>query len=181
MKVTWVAVFASFVAAQTFNGLPSCATTCLTAFESGSSIAGCNSIDIACICSNTSFLSSIACCLAAQCSLADQQAATTYALNLCKANAVTNLPTAVSCTSTATSGSTGSAATQATTTSPFSSGSSGASTGSTSTANVTSHASSSTTSSSAAAATQTKNAALQIIPGAGARILGGLAAVAAFL
>ncbi|CZR50689.1 uncharacterized protein PAC_00563 [Phialocephala subalpina] len=181
MKVTWIAIFANLVSSQTFNGLPSCATSCLTNYESSSSIAGCNSIDIACICSNTSFLSGIACCLAAQCSAADQQAAVTYALNLCKANQVTNLPTAVSCTSTATSGSTGSAATQATTTSPSSSGSTATSKGSTSAASVTSHASSSTTSSNAAAATQTTNAAPQIIPGAGAGILGGLAAVAAFL
>ncbi|KUJ22372.1 uncharacterized protein LY89DRAFT_728526 [Mollisia scopiformis] len=173
MKFTLIALFGGLVAAQTFQGLPLCATSCLTAFESGSTIAGCNSLDITCICSNQSFLGSIACCLAANCDAADQQAATQYAINLCKANLVTNLPTAVSCTSTATSGSTGSAATPATTSAPSNTGS----TGIAKTASTTAH----TSSSSTTAASQTQNAAHQRTPGVGVGLVGGLAAVAVFL
>ena len=66
---------------------------CVAKFTSGSSIGGCNGIDAKCICANPSFISGIACCLASACNPADQQTATTFALNFCKTVGVTGLPT----------------------------------------------------------------------------------------
>ncbi|CZT01520.1 hypothetical protein WAI453_006962 [Rhynchosporium graminicola] len=88
----------SFVSAQG-DGVPACAQPCVVKFTSGggSSIAGCNRIDVACICSNKSFINDIACCLSDQCSKPEQDKAVTYALALCKANQVQDLPTSVSC------------------------------------------------------------------------------------
>ncbi|RAL63131.1 hypothetical protein DID88_004213 [Monilinia fructigena] len=87
MKTNFIAftvttVLAGLTSAQ--NGLPTCAQSCVTQYTSGSQIAGCANLDIACICSNDSFLSGIACCLAAACEAADEQIAVAYAQNLCK-------------------------------------------------------------------------------------------------
>jgi hypothetical protein len=152
---------------------------CVSDFTSGSQIAGCNSVDITCICSNKNFLSDIACCLVNVCSVADQQAATEYAQTLCRTNGVTNLPSAVSCASTATqsstaapSGSTATSGTSTTTTSTSATGS--AATHSTTTSGTATGASSSTPAA-------TKNAGPQNVAGVGAGILGGLVAAAALM
>jgi len=146
-----------------FNGVPTCGQSCLTKYISGGNIAGCSSLNVACICSNQSFLSDVACCLSVSCDAADQQIATNFADNLCKANGVT-VPTAVVCTSTAasTASSTGSQ-----------------SSSSASIAATTSSTPSST--SSSAATTSTSNAGPLNAAGLGAGILGGLAAAAALL
>ncbi|KAL2072531.1 hypothetical protein VTL71DRAFT_11874 [Oculimacula yallundae] len=152
------------------EGVPSCATPCVNQFTTGggNAIAGCNRLDAACICSNKSFLSDIACCLVDKCSVADQQKATNYALAFCQANQVTGLPTAVSCASTITStgmpSSTNNAAATIT---------SGSATSSVA-ANGASTTGSGTTSAPA-------NAAPTNAAGVGAGILGGLAAVVALL
>jgi hypothetical protein len=107
-------------------------------------------------------LTNIACCLVGVCDQADQNAATTYAHQICASNGVTNLPPAVSCASSVTSSAaaaTGSS-TVSTTTSPASA--------------TTSTATSATTSTPA---TVTKNAGPHNVAGVGAGILGGLAAV----
>lgn len=152
---------------------------CVTDFTSGSQIAGCNSVDITCICSNKNFLSGIACCLVGVCSAADQQAATEYAQTLCKTNGVTNLPSAVSCASSATQSSTaapsGSTATSGTSTASTST----SATGSVSTHSTTTSGTVAGASSSAPAAT--KNAGPQNMAGMGAGILGGLVAAAALM
>ena len=135
---------------------------CVAKFTSGSTIAGCNGPDVSCICANKDFLSNIACCLVDVCNQADQEAATTYAHQICAANGVTNLPASVVCTSSATS-----STSTATGTNAASAATSGASTTTTSGA--------STSSSSPAA---TKNAGPHNnVAGVGAGILGGLAAV----
>jgi len=169
-------------------GLPTCAQSCVTQFTSGSNIGSCNSLDIACICSNSNFLGGIACCLAGACSPADQVAATNYAQSFCKISGVTDLPTAVSCTSTAASTGSGSAATGAPNTA--SSSPSSSSTGS-SAAELTSSVASSVSSavssasksvasgSSSASASATKNAGLQNMAGDGSGVFGGVAAVVA--
>ncbi|KAH7417307.1 hypothetical protein BKA64DRAFT_769230 [Cadophora sp. MPI-SDFR-AT-0126] len=167
----------SLTIAQGVSGtLPSCAQPCVNQFTSagGSEIAGCNRIDVACICSNKDFLSGIACCLVDKCNVEDQQKATDYALAFCRANQVTGLPTAVSCISTATAStgtptSTGSAAATIT-----SSGSSPTSSASSVGANAASTTSSGTTSAPT-------NAAPTNAARVGAGIMGGLAAVVALL
>jgi hypothetical protein len=145
-----------------------------------------NNLDAACICANTSFLAGIACCLSTACSAADQTVAVQFAQNLCKANGVTNLPSAVVCASTAASSATGvaSAATTAATTAAKTTASV-ASNGTVSTGSLSTpigSVTSSRTSSSSAAASATKNAALaQNVAGMGAGIAGGIAAIVALL
>jgi cytoskeletal protein RodZ len=152
---------------------------CVSDFTSGSQIAGCNAVDITCICSNKNFLSGIACCLVGVCSAADQQAATEYAQTLCRTNGVTNLPSAVSCASTATQSSTaapsGSTATSGTsTTSTSTSATDSATTHSTTTSGT-------AVSASTSAPAATKNAGPHNMAGVGAGILGGLVAAAALM
>ncbi|KIN02449.1 hypothetical protein OIDMADRAFT_18318 [Oidiodendron maius Zn] len=173
--------------------LPSCATTCLTQYTTGGQIAGCNKIDIKCICSNKDFLSGIACCLASSCSPADQEAAVQYAESLCSTNGVTNLPPSVTCDSTASStptsaasSSSQSSSTEATTTnaSATSTGTTAATTSPGVTAASTSASSSTgaaSSSSSASASPTSTNVAALNVAGLGAGLVGGLAAVAAFL
>jgi len=179
MKATFLTVFAVLVTFTSAQGgtltLPSCAQSCVVKFTSGSNIGGCSSSDIKCICGNSGFLSGIACCLAGQCDAADQTAATNYAIQFCGISGVTNLPTAVSCTSTASS--TGTAVSSSGTTSP----SAGSTTSSTPASSVTSSASSassaasvasSASSATSASASATKNASPQNVAGVGAGIFG---------
>ncbi|TEY82953.1 hypothetical protein BOTCAL_0026g00160 [Botryotinia calthae] len=166
-------VLAGFTSAQ--NGLPTCAQSCVTQYTTGSQIAGCASLDIACICSNSSFLNGIACCLADACDTEDEQTAVTYAQNLCRTSGVTNLPSVVSCASSASSTSS-SAASSAT-------GAAGTTTSGSSTASRTGTSSSNTAtgSSTSASASATSNAGLQNEIGAGAGLLGGLAVIVGLL
>jgi len=180
-----IAGFASVAYAQ--NGVPTCGQPCITPYVSGSSIAGCAQLDVACICANSQFLSGISCCLEASCDPADQQQAVDFALNLCSVNGVTNLPTAVSslCTSSvvytgSASSSTGVAATTTSGSSSATPSGTGASTGSSSSHTSAASTGSSTGSSSAAAASKT-NAAGHNVAGMGVGIIGGLAGFAALL
>ncbi|RQM06993.1 hypothetical protein DH86_00000119 [Scytalidium sp. 3C] len=192
------------------QNLPPCAQQCVNKFTSGSEIGGCQAVNAACICANPDFLSNIACCLAGACSVADQQAATTFALNFCKIAGVTNLPTAVSCvssTATATGSGTAAAGTSAsapttTTGGSASSASSSASTSASAAATTNSSSSGSASSSAAAATTpasqassasssasasasKSSSASANVGPqnaaGMGAGILGGLAAAVVLL
>ncbi|KAK6068647.1 CFEM domain-containing protein [Seiridium cupressi] len=94
------------------NGLPDCAFAlqkqCVTKFTSGTNIGGCPQLNVSCICSQQSFLSDIACCLADVCSAADQQAAVDYAHSLCSTAGVT-VPSAVTCSSKSSGASAGTA------------------------------------------------------------------------
>ncbi|KAH9985006.1 hypothetical protein F4779DRAFT_322384 [Xylariaceae sp. FL0662B] len=88
------------VAADT-SQLPKCAQSCVTKFTTGSNIGDCAQLDAKCICSDKDFLSDISCCIADVCS-ADEQAATiAFAVSFCRTQGVTDLPTTVTCASTA--------------------------------------------------------------------------------
>ncbi|KAM0258366.1 hypothetical protein ACHAQJ_003841 [Trichoderma viride] len=81
-----LAFVATLAAAQA--GIPSCATGCVTKFTTGSSIAGCQQLDIACICKNSDFLDGIACCLTTACDAASQTQAVKYAQQICSSAGV---------------------------------------------------------------------------------------------
>ncbi|KAK4655352.1 hypothetical protein QC762_301640 [Podospora pseudocomata] len=86
---------ATSVAAQGLADLPECARDCATQYLRGG-IGNCGS-DPECICKNSTFLDSIACCLVDVCNEADQKTAVSVAATLCKAFGVNDLPTAVTC------------------------------------------------------------------------------------
>ncbi|TVY19840.1 hypothetical protein LARI1_G001339 [Lachnellula arida] len=83
---------------------------CTTQFTTGTTVGGCNALDIACICASSGFLNNvslvhpqsrkmhdIACCLAASCNSQDQATAVAFAKNLCTTSGATNVPSAVVC------------------------------------------------------------------------------------
>ncbi|KAB8302637.1 hypothetical protein EYC80_006005 [Monilinia laxa] len=184
MKTNFIAftittVLAGLTSAQ--NGLPTCAQSCVTQYTSGSQIAGCANLDIACICSNDSFLSGIACCLAAACEAADEQIAVAYAQNLCKTSGVTDLPSMVSCAATATPTASGSAGTA---TGPAPTGTSGTNTTlgtSTATGPKASSSGNASVTSGKTSPTATSNSVLQYEIGLGAGLLAGVGAMIALL
>ncbi|CAI4216810.1 unnamed protein product [Parascedosporium putredinis] len=75
-----------------------CAQSCVNGATSGTKIAGCNQGDIGCVCANSQFLDSIACCLADACDEAGQKAAVSFARALCGGAGVT-VPEEVVCKS----------------------------------------------------------------------------------
>ncbi|KAF7526361.1 hypothetical protein G7054_g10791 [Neopestalotiopsis clavispora] len=156
------ATFVALVVAQ--DGLPDCAKNCVTQFTTGDNIGGCPQINAQCICSQQSFISGIACCLADVCSAADQQAAVDYAVKFCGSFGVT-VPSAVSCTSTAT----------ATGTSTADSSSTGSVTSTGTAGSVTTTATTGTAASATAASTTSQNAGSSGSSGS-VGIVGGLAA-----
>ncbi|KAG9242381.1 hypothetical protein BJ878DRAFT_175417 [Calycina marina] len=182
MKATFLAAafaaITSVCTAQAPAGLPSCAQGCVVKFTSGSSIGNCQSSDAKCICSSSSFLGDISCCLTSVCSADDQQTAIDYAVSFCKISGVTGLPTAVVCSSSTAGGtsasSTSDAASSGTTSAP---GSSSTSDHSTITSSPTSAAAVSTTSSTSSTTTPNAGSANINAVGVGAG-LGILAFVA---
>ncbi|KAK3900270.1 hypothetical protein C8A05DRAFT_36107 [Staphylotrichum tortipilum] len=172
---------ASIAAAQTPE-LPKCAQSCADKFLRGG-IGNCGS-DPACICANKDFLGSIACCLAGVCDGPSQTQAVGFAANLCKGFGVTDLPTAVACstasnTGAATTGSSSSSAAAATT---AASSSSSAATGTSSAAS--SSGSSASSSGTAAAASTNKSTNVGPRPTAaavGLGVMGGVIAAVAML
>ncbi|KAH6608614.1 hypothetical protein Trco_001960 [Trichoderma cornu-damae] len=63
-------------------------TGCVTKFTTGTSIAGCQQLDIGCICKNADFLNGIACCLSTSCDKASQDQAVQYAKQICSSAGV---------------------------------------------------------------------------------------------
>ncbi|KAL2153019.1 hypothetical protein VTH82DRAFT_4174 [Thermothelomyces myriococcoides] len=112
---------AGAVAAQDGLNLPTCAQTCAGSLLS-SSIGDCGRGDVKCICSNKSFLSDIACCLADDCSPQDQERAVDAARDLCSGFGVTDLPDEVTCSSASSSAASSSATGASTTASSSGSG-----------------------------------------------------------
>jgi hypothetical protein len=154
--------------------------TCAAGFTTPGLVAGCPLANIACICSNSTFISSISCCLAANCDQADQAQAIGFADQLCSDNGVT-VATAVICL-TGSSTSTASTTTSASTTTA-SSNLTTTNTASTTTRAFTTTTTASTTStkaSSSASAVSTGGAA-QNRAGLGVGFAGGLLAALAFL
>ncbi|RAK98359.1 CFEM domain-containing protein [Aspergillus ibericus CBS 121593] len=93
----------NLAAAQGMESLPACARDCAT----GAIPKSCSAIDVGCICSNTSFITSISCCVATACSDQDQNSAITFAQQICSGAGVTDLPQSAGCTSGSTASATG--------------------------------------------------------------------------
>jgi hypothetical protein len=154
--------------------------TCAAGFTTPGLVAGCPLANVACICSNSTFISSISCCLAANCDQADQQQAINFADQLCSDNGVT-VATAVICL-------TGSStATVSTTTTSSTTGASSNLT-TTKTASTTTKVSTTTTAgsttptkASSSASAVTTGGATQNRAGVGVGFAGGLLAALAFL
>lgn len=172
---------------------------CADKFLTGG-IGNCGS-DAKCICSDKSFLSDIACCLAepGACDTADQSSAVVFASQLCAAQGVT-VPSAVTCTSTfaSTGTGTGTAASATTTgtatatetgTTAAATGATGGTTATTTSSSSTSSSSSSSSTSSSAsgtaAAATTSSSSTNYAPresaAVGAGLVGGLVAALAML
>jgi len=66
--LTLVAAFASTVFGAGTSGLPACAQGCI-----GTSFGSCGSLDVKCICSDTSLIQGLACCVSTSCDQADQE------------------------------------------------------------------------------------------------------------
>ncbi|KAJ9602542.1 hypothetical protein H2200_013085 [Cladophialophora chaetospira] len=82
----------SFAAAQDLSQLPSCAVTCaLNAIGA----TGCQATDAKCVCSATSFLSSVQTCISTACNATDQAATLAFAQQYCGSAGITiTLPSA---------------------------------------------------------------------------------------
>ncbi|KAH8882595.1 hypothetical protein GQ53DRAFT_456466 [Thozetella sp. PMI_491] len=115
-SVAVVVAAAAFAGVAMAQSLPDCATSCANQFFVNGGYGNCGN-NVKCICSDSSFLSNIACCLAGTCSPADQTAAVSYAQQLCNGAGV-SVPSAVSCTSTSAPASQTSGSVSATTTPP---------------------------------------------------------------
>ncbi|KAF4581032.1 cell wall protein [Ophiocordyceps camponoti-floridani] len=91
-----VTLAASLAAAQDLGGMPACAKDCVSKYMGGSSVAGCQAADIACVCKNKDFLNNIACCLSKACKPEDQDKTISFAKQLCNAAGV-QVPDKVEC------------------------------------------------------------------------------------
>ncbi|KAI9039088.1 CFEM domain-containing protein [Aspergillus affinis] len=89
----------STAAAQGLDSLPSCAKDCAT----NAIPEHCGMIDVGCICSDKSFLSSISCCVSNKCSEDDQKTVIQFANQICSGAGVKDLPKSASCASGASS------------------------------------------------------------------------------
>ncbi|KIH93672.1 hypothetical protein SPBR_04446 [Sporothrix brasiliensis 5110] len=183
MKSFTILALAGLAAAQ-FAQLPTCAQSCANKFLTGG-IGNCGS-DAKCICSDKSFLSDIACCLAAPggCDAADQSSAVVFASQLCAAQGVT-VPSAVTCTSTAGGSGSGTVATATTTTGSGTptetSGAAASKTESTSTTATGATTSPATTAAAGTTSSKSTNYAPRESAGVGAGLLGGVVAALALL
>ncbi|OQE25357.1 hypothetical protein PENSTE_c006G10118 [Penicillium steckii] len=92
-------------AAQGLGDLPDCARSCAT-----DAIPSNCGIDVECICTAKSFIADISCCIADKCSKDDQETTLKVAKSICARGGVTDIPSAVTC-STGASTATGTAAT----------------------------------------------------------------------
>ncbi|EED15300.1 CFEM domain protein, putative [Talaromyces stipitatus ATCC 10500] len=161
-------------AAQDLSSLPPCAKSCAT----NAMPASCG-LDVKCICSAESFITSVSCCVAKVCDQADQQTTLQFAEQLCAGAGVTNLPSAAGCSSTASATSTADAASA---TSSKTTAASSAVTSAPTSASVASSATSSktTTGSASAASTTHTGAASAVAKGNGVAAAGaGAAAILA--
>ncbi|KAG9565080.1 hypothetical protein KCU61_g867, partial [Aureobasidium melanogenum] len=98
-------IAAATLATAQSGSIPACAQTCISQALPGN----CN-LDPKCICSDSSFISTISCCVSTACDVTGQQAALSYAKQICAPVGVTNLPTAASCAGSASASSSGTSA-----------------------------------------------------------------------
>ncbi|KAJ5172320.1 hypothetical protein N7492_004913 [Penicillium capsulatum] len=99
-----VTALLSTAAAQGLSDLPNCAKSCAT-----KAIPEKCGIDVACICKEKAFLSSISCCVADKCSKADQETTLKAAKSICAGGGVSDLPNSVVCSSDSSSSTTSTA------------------------------------------------------------------------
>ncbi|KAI4747031.1 hypothetical protein E4T50_02677 [Aureobasidium sp. EXF-12298] len=106
MRATVLTLIAAATLATAQSGsIPTCAQTCISQALPGN----CN-LDPKCICADASFISTISCCVSTACDVTGQQAALSYAKQICAPVGVTNLPTAASCAGPASASSSGTSA-----------------------------------------------------------------------
>ncbi|MCJ1339019.1 hypothetical protein MMC09_004308 [Bachmanniomyces sp. S44760] len=115
--ITAITAFAALAAAQSLGDFPSCSQNCV-----GNSLGstGCSAIDIHCICASQGWIAGLSCCVAQNCSPADQGTTEKFAGQLCKGVGVT-LPSQASCSGSSGASSTdssGAPATAASSTAP---------------------------------------------------------------
>ncbi|KAG9234826.1 hypothetical protein BJ875DRAFT_483846 [Amylocarpus encephaloides] len=112
MKTFMGSILLAFVALASGQDLPSdlppCAKACAIPYFSSSygEFANCNVRDVACVCTNKSFISDISCCIAQSCSAEDQETTYDFANNLCSQVVIPGtppLPSSASCSSSSTS------------------------------------------------------------------------------
>ncbi|EAW15889.1 CFEM domain-containing protein [Aspergillus fischeri NRRL 181] len=178
----------SMAAAQGLDGLPDCAKSCAT-----NSIPASCGFDVKCICTDSSFISGISCCVLQSCAPDQQQedahpffptAAVEFASRICRTAGVTNMPQSPSCANT-TQSTTGTASGSSTTTSGSSTESNASQTAATATTattsttsttgSATSSAASATNTSTGAAVAQHKDIGLIALAGAALAAFGLLA------
>ncbi|KAK0333994.1 hypothetical protein LTR91_025500 [Friedmanniomyces endolithicus] len=159
-----LAALASVAVSVSIPGLPACAGNCVTSF------GNCAQLAVGCICSDTTLLANLACCVGSNCDAADQNTTITFADALCAGQSVTNLPMAATCAPGAASTPLGTASSSGSSTTGSSSAttSAAASASSASTASV---ASSAATTSALAAASTSKSAG-EMVYGVGSVGLG---------
>ncbi|KAK0909286.1 hypothetical protein LTR02_004416 [Friedmanniomyces endolithicus] len=173
-----LAALASVAVSVSIPGLPACAGNCVTSF------GNCAQLAVGCICSDTTLLANLACCVGSNCDAADQNKATrfgkldrgvietlanmcntatiTFADALCAGQSVTNLPMAATCAPGADSTPLGTASSSGSSTTGSSSATTSApasaSSASTASGSAASVASSAATTSAPAAASTSKSA-----------------------
>ncbi|KAH8685562.1 hypothetical protein BGZ60DRAFT_522852 [Tricladium varicosporioides] len=105
MKATSILLLAvsAFTAAQDLPAeLPDCGKACANLYFTSNStmFANCATKDVACICTNKTFIDLISCCIFSNCNAADQQTVVDFATNLCDQVVISgtpSLPTSASC------------------------------------------------------------------------------------
>ncbi|PGH28939.1 hypothetical protein GX50_08325 [[Emmonsia] crescens] len=95
LSIAAVASLLALASAQGLAGLPNCAKTCATSAIPQE----CGLVDIKCICTATSFINAITCCVASSCSKEDQQKTINFAKGICGTVGVTNIPDSAVCSS----------------------------------------------------------------------------------
>ncbi|KAK1823152.1 hypothetical protein LTR12_002455 [Friedmanniomyces endolithicus] len=158
-----LAALASVAVSVSIPGLPACAGNCVTSF------GNCAQLAVGCICSDTTLLANLACCVGSNCNAEDQNTTITFADALCAGQSVTNLPMAATCapgaasTPLGTASSSGSSTTgssSATTSAPASASSSGSSTTGSSSATTSAPASASSASTASGSAASVASSAV---------------------
>ncbi|GAQ03467.1 GPI anchored CFEM domain protein C [Aspergillus lentulus] len=152
----------SMAAAQGLDGLPDCAKSCAT-----NSIPARCGFDVKCICTDSSFISGISCCVLQSCAADQQQedahpffpaAAVEFANRICRTAGVTNMPQSPSCAN-ATQSATGTPSGSSTSTSSSSTESNASQTAATATTSTTTSSTTGSATSSAASATNSSTGA----------------------
>nr|POE82733.1 gpi anchored cfem domain protein c [Quercus suber] len=91
MRTTLLTLAGFCASVASAAGLPSCASSCVTSFGS------CGEFDVKCICSSTTLIAGLACCVSTSCGTADQEETIKFANALCAGQGVNDLPQSATC------------------------------------------------------------------------------------